>query len=445
MGKCSFRLLRLTLFVLALAGLGISCYLVYLHYGKAESGLASRLCSGAFDCGAVLQSRWGTVRLGAVPVPIALVGAAYFMVIAVWLAIVGRLPGKLHHACIGPAVLATLGAADSAYLIHVMGSKLHAWCGFCLAVHTVNFLLALGLWGLWLAGCRVRSQDKPKTLPTKQLWKVPALAMVTAALLGVTVLALFGFVGMFLLYQSMAWEAVTVQQDGEYQRWKFARVAPQELPLRADDPVLGAADAPHTVVMFGDFQCTHCATTDKTLKQVQKQLGGPFKLVFKHYPLNRACNAAMEVGKAGNAFGCLAAAAAEAARRLGGNEAFWKMHDALYENQLRLDEKPYAKLAAEAGLDVSAFERLLTDPATRERIEQDAALGHQLGVTATPVLFLDGRRVTLDIVVNTEQETDLDATVRHWQGLLATTDAPPTQPTMRPAAVASQPVASLEN
>jgi protein-disulfide isomerase/uncharacterized membrane protein len=421
MGKCAFRLLRGTLFLLAVTGLAISTYLVWLHYGKAQGGLAARLCSGAFDCGTVLQSRWGLLSLGPVQIPVAVLGASYFMVLAVWLAVVGRLPGRLHHACLGPALLATAGAAESAYLIYVMGSKLHAWCGFCLGAHAVNFLLMTGLWAQWLAGCRPR--EEYETAPVRQLWKVPALAMVTAVMLGVTLAAIFGLAGMLVLYHSMAWEVAKMQQDEQYQRWKFAQVAPQRVPVRADDPVRGPADASHTVVMFGDFQCATCATTDKTLKQVQTALGGQFRLVFKHYPLNRSCNAWMNKDKAGHAFGCLAAEAAEAARRLGGNAAFWKMHDALYDKQRELDERPYAKLAASMGLDPAAFEKMLADPATRQRVEQDASLGHELGVTATPVIFLDGRQVTLNVVLNPmTQETDLDATVRHWRGLLASAD-----------------------
>jgi protein-disulfide isomerase/uncharacterized membrane protein len=429
MGKCAFRVLRVTLFILALTGLAISCYLVWLHYGKAQGGLAARLCSGAFDCGTVLQSRWGLVSLGMLQIPVAVLGAAYFMVLAVWLATVGRLPGRLHHACLLPALLATAGAAESAYLIHVMGNKLHAWCGFCLATHAVNFLLLAGLWVQWLAGCRHRPE--PELPSTGQLWKIPALAMVTAVMLGVTLAAVFGLAGMLVLYHSMAWEVAKMQQDEQYQRWKFAQVAPQPVTVRPDDPVLGPADASHTVVMFGDFQCTMCATTGKTLKQVQTALGGQFKIVFKHYPLNPSCNPWMDKDKAGHAFGCLAAEAAEAARRLGGGEAFWKMHDALFEKQRELDERPYAKLAAAIGLDPAEFQKMLTDPATRQRVEQDAALGHDLGVTATPAVFLDGRLVALNVVLNPKtQETDLDATVRHWRSLLASAEeAAATQPT----------------
>ncbi len=429
-GKCAFRLLRLTMFLLALAGVAVSAYLVYLHYGAAQGGIAGRLCSGSFDCASVLQSRWGTVSLGPIPIPISIVGAAYFMALAVWVAIIGRLPGRLHHACAGPALLATVGAAESIHLIYVMGVELQAWCGFCLVTHAINFLLVIGLWTQWLAGCRAQSQEDLAAAPGRQLWKVPALAMVTAMMLGVTLLSLFGFVGMFMLYHSARWEAAKVLQDAEYQRWKFSSTEARTLAVRPDDPALGPADAPHTVVMFGDFQCTYCRQVEETLRDVQEDLDGDFRLVFKHYPLNRDCNAAVDASKAGHAFGCLAAEAAEAARRLGGNEAFWQMHDALYTNQKNLDMRPYDRLAGEIGLDVSAFRTMMADPLTRQRIAADAALGAELGIEGTPALYLDGRRVTLAVIMDRQtQEPDLAGTVEHWRNLLsAAAVAAATQP-----------------
>ncbi len=430
MGKCAFRCLRLAMVLLALTGLGLSCYLLYLHYGTRQGGLAKRLCGGSFDCAAVLQSRWGYFHLGPVPIPIALLGMGYFVVLAVWLITVGRLPGRLHHSCVAPALLATVGALDSGYLIYVMGERLHTWCGFCLAVHAVNFLLFIGLWTQWAGGCGVLSDEELAAARARQIWKVPALAMANAVLIGVTLLALFGFGFMFKMYYTAAWEVAKVQQDAGYQRWKYSQTAPTHLPLTAGAPVIGVAHAPHTVVMFGDFQCPTCAETDRMLKKVQEAMPGEFRLVFRNFPLNHACNQAIDKGKAGHAFACMAAEAAEAARRLGGDEAFWRMHDELYKNQRRLDEKPYSELAKDIGLDPDALAAEMFDPTIHDQVEQDAALGKKLGIEAVPVIFLDGRRLGLDVVENPKtQEPDVAATIKHWQALLAAADqAAATQP-----------------
>lgn len=442
MGKCAFRLLRLVLFVLALSGLVLSGYLMYLHGIDAHGGAMPRLCGGAFDCSTVLQSSYAMIGG---QIPVAALGFAYFVVVATWILFVGRLPGKLHHACIGPTLLATAGAIESVFLIYVMGWKLHAWCSFCLATHVVNLLLFAGLWAQWLAGCRQQQQPEAQAVAAPvQLWKIPALTLLTGGSLALALLAIMGGAIFAIKYFQTAEQLAKVQQDADYQRWQYLRTGVEPLAVTADDAVRGPADAPHTIVMFGDFQCQWCAQTDKALREVQTRLGDSFRLVFRHYPQSHACNPAVTGNQ--HAFACLASQAAEAARLLGGDDAFWKMHDMLYDRQDRLAEKPYAELARAVGLDPAAFEKAMNDPAARQRIERDAAIGKQLALEGTPTLFLDGRRVTLDIITDVMgSETDLDKTVAHWRNLLAAAShAAATQPALPADAPATQPIARAE-
>lgn len=431
MGKCAFSFLRLMLFVLALVGLVLSGYLAYLHAMDMQGGAMPRLCGGHFDCSTVLQSSYAMVGG---QIPVATFGVVYFTLLAVWIMFVGRLPGRLHHACMWPAILATCGAIESTYLVYVMGWRLHAWCSFCLATHAVNLLMFGGLWTQWLAGCRYRNEEDVAAASQRQIWKVPVLTFVTGCCLAMGVLFLAGTLMFAFKYNSTAQELAKLQQDPAYQRWQFLRTPSQAdvLAVTADDPVRGPAKAPHTVVMFGDFQCQYCAMTDRALRDVQKNVGEALRVVFKHYPQSQACNPAMDKSNK-HAFACQAAEAAEAAYKLGGNEAFWKMHDVLYENQDRLAEKPYCELARQIGLDPAAFEQAMQDPALRQRVEQQAAVGKALNIPGTPVLFLDGRRVTLDVITDISgNEADMPKTIAHWKTLLDAAEA----------AAATQPVAS---
>lgn len=439
-GERAFRLLRPTLYVLSLAGLGLSGYLMYLHALNMQGGAMPHVCGGRFDCTTVLQSSYAMIGG---QVPVAALGVAYFMILSVWLMFVGRLPGKTHRAYVAPAGLAALGALHSAYLIHAMGWKLHAWCSFCLATHTVNFLLLIGLWAQWLKGRAASQRPEAPADAERQMWKVPTMALLTGGSAALSLLLILVAGAFYVGYQSKAKELATMQQDVEYQRWQFLRTPPEQLATTPDDPVRGPAGAAHTVVMFGDFQCPGCAQTDKALREVQNAVGGRFRLVYKHYPQGKECNAAM-AGSNKHAFACMAAEAAEAARILGGEDAFWKMHDALYDNQGRLAEKPYDQLAREIGLDPVAFERVMSDTATRQRIERDVSLAKGLKVVGTPTLFLDGRRVSLDIVTDIAgNETDLPKTTEHWQHLLAAADvAAATQPALTAAATQPEPTAN---
>ncbi len=443
MGKCAFLLLRLTTFMLALGGLVLSGYLLYLHTVDMRGGTLPHLCGGAFDCSTVLQSSYAMIGT---QIPVASIGVLYFTLLAVWIFFVGRLPGYLHHACLWPALMTTVGATESVYLIHAMGWRLHAWCSFCVATHAINILLFGCLWAQWIGGCRARNEQEVLARGVRQLWKVPVLTVLTGCFLAIAILALGGAAVFANKHAMTAKELEKIQQDPDYERWQFLRTPSKAdvLAVGRDDPSRGSADAPHTLVMFGDFQCQYCAMTDKALRDVQRSLGGSLRLVFKHYPYNQACNPGTP-GSNRHVFACRAAEAAEAALKLGGNDAFWRMHDVLYENQDRLAEKPYDELAAQIGLDPVAFEKAMQDPSIRQRIERDAAIGKTLGIPGTPALFLDGRQVALDVVSKdvSGNEVDPEKTATYWKNLLAAADAAAaTQPASVSSACATQPVAS---
>ena len=77
------------------------------------------------------------------------------------------------------------------------------------------------------------------------------------------------------------------------------------------------------------------------------------RVVYKYAALCTDCNPMLDESAHPNA--CKAARAAEAARVMGGNEAFWKMADRLYEHQASLAKIDYADLATEIGLDAAEF------------------------------------------------------------------------------------------
>lgn len=149
-------------------------------------------------------------------------------------------------------------------------------------------------------------------------------------------------------------------------------------PVHDWDHVRGPADAPVTLVEYGDYQCPDCGLLFGTLHAVQQKFGTRLRLVYRHYPLSGIHKQAQ-----------LAAEAAEAADAQG---RFWEMHDLLFQNQPTLEHKHLIQYAERLKLDVDRFRRELAKGTYVERVRQDFIAGVQNGVNGTPGLFLNGVR-----------------------------------------------------
>jgi protein-disulfide isomerase len=150
------------------------------------------------------------------------------------------------------------------------------------------------------------------------------------------------------------------------------------IPVSKDDHIAGAETAPVTLVEYGDYQCSYCAAAYGIIQMAQAQLGLLLRFVFRNFPLTEMHPQAE-----------LAAEAAEAAAAQG---KFWKMHDALYENQPILSAELIEALAQELGLDIERFESDLASGRFRERVKRDVTGGIRSKVEGTPTFFINGER-----------------------------------------------------
>jgi len=166
-----------------------------------------------------------------------------------------------------------------------------------------------------------------------------------------------------------------------------------------DSPSQGPANAKVTVVEFSDFQCPHCRVLSQTLKTLIPKYP-QVRFVFKNFPITQIHPWAMTAAVAGR---CAFQSSAD---------AFWKMHDAIFQQQeLISTEIVYEKLtdfAAAAGLNRDDFKACLADPEVQKSVEADAALGKELKISSTPTVFVNGREnvggdpATLDQLIDFE-------------------------------------------
>jgi protein-disulfide isomerase len=148
------------------------------------------------------------------------------------------------------------------------------------------------------------------------------------------------------------------------------------LPVGARDHAEGGAEAPVTLVEYGDYECPSCGRAYPIVKAIQQRFGGRLRFVFRNFPLTGAHPHAE-----------LAAEAAEAASRQG---RFWEMHDALFEHQSDLDGEALVAYAAEVGLDLERWLEDLQSHAFAARVREDFMSGVRSGVPGTPAFFIDG-------------------------------------------------------
>ena len=146
----------------------------------------------------------------------------------------------------------------------------------------------------------------------------------------------------------------------------------------------GPSNARVTMVEFSDFECPYCAAARPMLEDAVKARKD-VRLCYQPFPLS------------GHAHAIPAATAALFARDSG---KFWPMHDALFENQLSLSEAFIKDLAKKQGLDVTALGKAMAAGKYVDEMTASKDLGKTAGVDSTPSLYLNGRKLTLMISID---------------------------------------------
>lgn len=142
---------------------------------------------------------------------------------------------------------------------------------------------------------------------------------------------------------------------------------------------IGAEQPKLTIVKFSDFTCPYCQEMSIKLREVLKRHPNQVRLIYKDYPV---------VNEEGLDF-------ALAARCAGGQNRvfFWLMHDELFNLQGLLNLEDLVELAEPMGLNKSEFAACLDNQEYLEDIKKDAQEAEDLGVIATPTIFLNGHMV----------------------------------------------------
>ena len=149
-------------------------------------------------------------------------------------------------------------------------------------------------------------------------------------------------------------------------------------PVSARDHAEGPAEAPLTLVEYGDYQCPYCGAAYPVVKRLQKRLGKKLRFAFRNFPLTQS-----------HPYALIAAEAAEAAALQG---KFWEMHDLLFEQQTLLKPEIISVWAKRIGLNIEQFGDDIKGGIVEKRIKEDRQSGIRSGVNGTPTFFINGTR-----------------------------------------------------
>jgi len=148
------------------------------------------------------------------------------------------------------------------------------------------------------------------------------------------------------------------------------------------DHILGNPNAKVKVVEYADLECPYCKTFNTTMYQVMDYYGasGDVAWIYRHFPLTQIHSKAPTEAQA-----------AECAADQGGDAAFYKYLDAVYEvtpgsNGLDLAELP--KIAGQLGLNVATFNSCLSSGKFAQRVQDSYNEVIKLGAQGTPYTLI---------------------------------------------------------
>jgi protein-disulfide isomerase len=165
------------------------------------------------------------------------------------------------------------------------------------------------------------------------------------------------------------------------------------MTLGSRDAILGSANAPVTMVEYGDYQCPFCGTEFYAQTEpliIQNYVNtGKVKFVFRDFPF----------------LGPESTAAANAAQCANDQGKLWAYHDALYSAKVADDAKggsendgffstaELLKLGQQVGLNMTTFTSCVQNNSDANMVAQEKTDATAQGVNSTPTFYINGTQI----------------------------------------------------
>jgi len=143
-------------------------------------------------------------------------------------------------------------------------------------------------------------------------------------------------------------------------------------PVSDSDHVRGNRNATIALIEYSDYECPYCKSFHPTAQQALDEFGENLMWVYRHFPLDQLHPKARP-----------SAIASECVAKLGGNDAFWKFTDTLF-NATSWTIADLPNFATQAGVDKAAFESCQKDSSIADIVQNQYESGISAGVSGTP-------------------------------------------------------------
>ncbi|OIO55171.1 hypothetical protein AUJ46_01840 [Candidatus Peregrinibacteria bacterium CG1_02_54_53] len=153
------------------------------------------------------------------------------------------------------------------------------------------------------------------------------------------------------------------------------------------DHIRGSTNADIAVIEYSDFECPFCQRVHPTMKQLLEQNTGKIMWVYRHYPLSFHPQAEP------------AAIASECVNELGGNTAFWKFADAVFEG----GSFDFPAIAQKIGINADALQTCIDSGKYKAQVQEQLSQGSASGIQGTPGTIVLNRKTQENRIVSGAQ------------------------------------------
>ena len=211
-----------------------------------------------------------------------------------------------------------------------------------------------------------KKKSETITIKKDDLWKYSTIALAAIVILGLV---------FFVLPGDSSADGNVIVDNNPPSAGANARVNVE----LGDSYFKGDADAPVTIVEFSDFECPFCTRFwTQTLPSIESEYidTGKVKFHYRDFPLGFHQNAQK------------AAEAARCAGEQGGNDAYFAMHDIIFDEGVEGGSAKYKGYASDIGLNTADFDTCLDSGKYGEATQDDLKYGSSIGVQGTPAFFI---------------------------------------------------------